>query len=71
MLAEPERFELSIPFGMLPFKGSGINRYPTVPYFLIYIILAKKKAFSHYFAIFISMIILLIISKACDYVGLR
>ncbi len=29
--AEAERFELSIPCGMPPFQGGGINHYPTLP----------------------------------------
>ncbi len=29
--AEAERFELSIPCGMPPFQGGGINHYPTPP----------------------------------------
>ena len=29
--AEAVRFELTIPFGMPPFQGGGINHYPTPP----------------------------------------
>ena len=30
-IAEAVRFELTIPFGMPPFQGGGINHYPTPP----------------------------------------
>ena len=47
-LAEVERFERSIPCGMPPFQGGGINHYPTPPlrepiYNTIYRIFQKYK----------------------------
>ena len=36
-IAEAERFELSIPCGMPPFQGGGINHYPTLPFYRLFI----------------------------------
>ncbi len=44
IIAEAERFELSIPFGMLPFQGSGINRYPTPPNQTVHVLYTKTRA---------------------------